>query len=242
MVHQIIPLVKIVEALHVLLVAVEPAEPVGAGALKLHPAHQIVQGGALPAVGADAHVVDAHQIGHMRDVVDEAVHRGPAALVFVAHHTVGAQADHAALGCQRPDLLVVGVAGVLRHIVAGGVGEDDRVRRGGDGVQRGLAPRVGQVDQHAHPVHFIDALLAEAAQAGIVAHEGAGADETLLVVGQLHDLQPQTVEKGDIAQVLLKAEGALGAHDDRQLALGLGPQDVCGAGGHDDLFGQCLFQ
>ena len=195
MVSQAVPFIEIVESLHMLLIAIELTEPVGACTLKLHTTHQVVQGGPLPAVGANADIVYTDKLGHVDHMVNVTADCRPCALILVAHDAVGTQANDTALGGQCLDLFVVGVASMLGYVVAGRMRENDGICGGLDGFQTGPAADVRLIDEHAHSVHLIDALLTEAGQTVVMGFEGSRADVTLLVIGQLNDFQTQPVQK-----------------------------------------------
>ncbi len=93
-----------------------------------------------------------------------------------------------------------------------------------------------KVDDHADAVHLAHHLAAEAGQAGIDRLVAAGAEQALVVVGELHEPDAELVEHLDQAQVVLDRRTVLEAEDDGGLAGGLGGEDVGGgAGGADEV-------
>jgi hypothetical protein len=97
-----------------------------------------------------------------------------------------------------------------------------------DRLERGAVAAVRDVDQHAGLVHRLDDLDAVVGDAAVDALGRAAADQVLRVVGELRAAQAQVVE---VLHVLGAAElvGVLQAHDDGDLARGLGAVDVLGA-------------
>ena len=66
-----------------------------------------------------------------------------------------------------------------------GVGHGDGTRRIIYHIHRGLMTRMGQINDHAHPVHFVDDFTAKGGEAAVIWLETTSAKEGLLIIGDL---------------------------------------------------------
>ena len=92
-----------------------------------------------------------------------------------------------------------------------GVGEDHRGRRDRQGIPHGVGRDVGQIHQHAEPVHLPDDLTTELAQAtepGLVG--GRVGPVGVLVVGEGQIADPEPVQRSQGAEGVVDAVPALG--------------------------------
>ena len=108
-----------------------------------------------------------------------------------------------------------------------------RGRRGGD-VHEGLPAGVGEVDGDAVALHLPHHHPSELAETGVVAFEASGAEQVLLVVGELADAQAELFPQQQRFRAGADEGGVLREQDVRELALGLGAADGVGRVGETE--------
>ena len=101
--------------------------------------------------------------------------------------------------------------GMITHRPGRGVGEDHRGRRDRQGIAHRGRRDVGQIDQHAEPVHLADDLTAELGQPAVPRLVGGRVGPVgVLVVGEGQVADPEPVERSQRAEGVVDAVAALG--------------------------------
>ena len=164
---------------------------------------------AVHAVHAEAHMVDADHVRHILEVLHEAV--DVVGHVGLGHGGVGRgfDADHAVLLAHGADQLVAGHALGGPHALRAHMGGDDGLAGVHHRIVGSPGAAVGHVDQHAHLVHALHALLAELRQSPVVVFPAAAAQGVALGVGHAHLPDAQAVEDVDAVDLVLDGRGAL---------------------------------
>jgi len=120
------------------------------------------------------------------------------------------------------------------------VGHGDRLRGRLDRLQCRARAGMAEVDHHAEAVHLADHLPAHIGEPGILALRMAGAEERLVVVGELQHPHAHLVQDLDEAEIVLDHRGVLEAEEDGGAPLGLGGGDVGARMCPADLVGMVL--
>ena len=177
-------------------------------------AHPVVVGlgEVVAAVGADADMVDAHDVDRLGDHLAPVPER--AAVVVAGDVAIGGAAQHAALLGQHLQHVVGLVALVREQAVGIGVRHRDRLLGMDDRVLGRAIADMAEVDQDAGAVHLAHDFLAGARQARILVLVAAAAQLILVVVGELDRAHAQLGEQLDEADAALQQVGVLEAEQD----------------------------
>ena len=178
--------------------------------------------GMQHAIHAEADMLGADQLDHMVDMLDQMLDHGPPRPHEAAH---AGDADHPAGGGAGLDLVVPDIALMVPELAGIGMAEDDRRRRGLDGLHGGLVGAMGAIDHHADAVHLGDDLAPEFGEADVLVMATA-AGEVVAVVGEEHLAHAEPVIEVDHADIAVERVHAFEIEGDRKLALAPGAEDV----------------
>ena len=152
------------------------------------------------------------------DVVDEPQHHRREFLEPRGGTTrddrVQADADHAAALGDGADHRVGLVARYINERAWVGVRDGDRARRGGDRLEAGTVADVGEVDEHADPVHLGDHVASERRETLVDRVVAGAADQVTRVVGELRDADAARVEVRHELDPVFERRGVLKAGQD----------------------------
>jgi hypothetical protein len=137
-------------------------------------------------------VIDAYEFSDMADMVDQTVKRG----LLVYHRGDSVDAEHAAGLRQRPDLVVVDSAKVMKDLAAVGVSAAHWTGGDFENIEPARAGNVRQVNDHAEPIHLPHHVLTEireSAARAFLLH--AVSQFVTQIPGDLHGAQAEAIER-----------------------------------------------
>ena len=126
---------------------------------------------------------------------------------------------------------------------AAGMRGDDGCGGGLEYIPEGLVGCVGYVDHHAETVHFVDDVPAEGGEAVVmsdfwIVNVALGVGPVVGVeVGQGHVADAEIVVVAEKAKGVFDGVAAFDAHEGGDFVLVVGPNDVVGGGGEDEVVG-----
>src|SRR5208282_576414 len=106
------------------------------------------------------------------------------------------------------------------------MGDEHRLRGGGDSFGGGAIAAMAKIDGHADFVHFLNGRDSGFAQPGIPRFEAAVPKNAAIVVGELHDPYAEVAKKINPLGVLLQKRCVLKTWKDAELAVPLGAGDI----------------
>jgi len=145
--------------------------------------------------------------------------------------------EHPALVCQRFEVFIVIVSWVLVQSVATTVGDGHWLFAVLHGLLHSGFGGVRQIDQHTFSVHLFNALKAQISDAAGILDQTAIGKITAAVVTHLHDAHPQVAEHRHLCGIAFEHLGGLKTHDQTQLLVFFGIQQVCHCADHRHLAG-----
>jgi hypothetical protein len=91
-----------------------------------------------------------------------------------------------------------------------------------------------EVDDEAEPVHLADDQAPHPGEAAVMGLLPAGAEQGLIVIGQLHEAQPERVQHLDEAEIVLDRQRVLETEEDRRATRRPRPVDIGGRAPEQD--------
>src|SRR5262245_51435242 len=183
--------------------------------------------GAGREVGAEGNVLEAGNVDDVLEVANVVVDSGfPRRILVPAHRAIDAGADHPARLRHRLDDFVGLVALQIGEGARIGVRHQHRLRGNLDHAAHRTLADVGEINGNAGLIHDFYGVAAKQREACLFGFKATVAERVAVIIRELHDPKPEPPQEIETIELVGDRPHVLQAHDDANLALGLGMLEI----------------